>query len=346
MFQSPKKILISCAVMIFVVSLCVFTHAPNCQAEKVKIKIYGGKIGMTGYVLSFGLADIINANSKKIQAQAVESRGSIATLLSWQKLPEEEQKYIMGYVGDQFVYQANMGLPPFKKPLKGVKAVARLLIAGNPLVTLDPDIKTLKDLAGKRVALLTKNSLMEKFCLAVIKEAAGLNKKDLKLRPMHLTPAADALIDGTIDVGLQANMSAGTDEEWQPWNPNPAFEKLLNTRKAYVISLPEDAVIKARKKTGYPFYGVKHKAQAIGKSSTPNFISPEISIGWSVSGTMPDDIVEEIVRILYENVGKLANYHAQGKKLSQDTISKMPKSLMHPAAVRFYEKKGKTFSVE
>ena len=85
------------------------------------------------------------------------------------------------------------------------------------------------------------------------------------------------------------------------------------------------------------------KAKKIGKSDLPNFKGLLNSLGWMVHEDMDDEIVTEIVRVIYENAGEFGNYHAIGKGITPDTIGGLPvpKEEYHPAVVKFLESKGK-----
>ena len=71
---------------------------------------------------------------------------------------------------------------------------------------------------------------IEKANFAVIEAAWGLTKDDFSHVPLGFRAAADALLDGSVDVAFQAASITGTTEEWLPYMPNPVMEKLVNSR--------------------------------------------------------------------------------------------------------------------
>jgi len=56
-------------------------------------------------------------------------------------------------------WEAEAGYPPFKKPYPDIRDMAVIGFVTNGLVTLDPKIKTVHDLGGKRVGLGTSPSV-------------------------------------------------------------------------------------------------------------------------------------------------------------------------------------------
>lgn len=338
-----KLVLVLCIISLLILPACIGACAKPPEAEKIEITMLTHKLGTTSYVVSFALADIINANSTRLHATAIETKGSLPNLLEWQNLEPEKQKYVIAAVPPFYVHQAAVGDPPFETPFPVPKLIARVADYHNPLITLDLNIKSGKDMAGKRVSFGTAGSGSELVLLSLTKEAWGLTKDDINLTPLSFGPGADALIDGTVDVAMQAGTMIGTTEEWQPWLPNPAMEKLLSTKKCYVITFPEEAYAKASEMTGYPIQWSKCEAQTVGKSDLPRYNSFVFSTSWFISKDMPDDVVEELCAILYENVGKFKDYHAQGNYMTQDTLTRLPRDLYHPAAIKFYGEKGETF---
>ena len=84
------------------------------------------------------------------------------------------------------------------------------------------------------------------------------------------------------------------------------------------------------------------KAKHIGKSDIPQWKGLLNSLGWLVSENMDDEIVTEIIRIIYENADQFANYHAVGRGITKETIGQLPvpRDSYHPAVVKFLESKG------
>ena len=57
---------------------------------------------------------------------------------------------------------------------------------------------------------------------------------------------------------------------------------------------------------------------------------------------MPDHVVTEILRVVYENVHKFKEYTFLGAILTQETLASLsvPAGSYHPAAVKFFNEKG------
>jgi len=345
-----KALLISVAVLLVfcsAISGCAKpapapVSAPEPAHETVVLEIYSTDFGKAAYVLSFALSEIINNNSEWLRAVAIETPGSAANMQILQRDPGKAGVWV-GFLNPISIHNGRIGQPPFtpEQPFTmGVKAVSVTTNTGAVLVTTNPDIKKPEDLVGKTVALEAEGHTMElwpRFCL----ETWGIYDK-VKIVTMSMGAQTDALIDGTIDVGTSGAVMLEPTEEFSDWVPIPIFERVLASREAWVIPFtPEDAA-QIRERTGYPIYSIGGKGKTVGKSTLPDWRGLWLSQGWFVSEDMPDEVVTELVRIIYENAELFRTYHANGQAISKESIGAIaiPRDSFHPAAVKFLESKG------
>jgi TRAP-type uncharacterized transport system substrate-binding protein len=101
--------------ILLILSVVLLTTVSAYPSEKIEIQIYSNPLGATGYVLSFGLAEIINKYSTKYHATCVESKGLTVNMLYLIQNPEARKNTII-YVNNVGVGEAEKGLPPFKEP--------------------------------------------------------------------------------------------------------------------------------------------------------------------------------------------------------------------------------------
>lgn len=147
------KTLLSISSAVLIVLLSFFAHdATAAPAKKVNLKLWGGPIGSSGYVLSFGLAEIINKYSNLIHINAMETKGWSADIMGWQLLPAEEAKYlVVGGVGPIHVKQGRDGEKPLKGPFMEPRCISLISHMPSPWATADPKLKKAEDLMGKRI---------------------------------------------------------------------------------------------------------------------------------------------------------------------------------------------------
>jgi TRAP transporter TAXI family solute receptor len=331
--------------LIIVLALLPFTPAlakSNPSADKIEIQIYSNPFGHLTYVLSFALAEIVNKNSTRIHMTCVESKGSSANILYLQKNPAA-QKYTMIVANPFAVTQAAKADPPFAKPFTGLKAFCMIANNCGFFLTTNPEIKTIEDLEGKSLGLGPKGITIEYIPRFILQYGYGIFDKLGRVSYSSFDGIKNALIDGTIDAGLQSSAMWG-EEEYKTWVPIPTTEEVLSTKKCYLIDIKEEAYKKAREKSGYPLYLLKAKPLAFGKSAAFGGNRIWWSNSWWVHESMDDEVVSEICSIVYDHAKEFVTYNASGKGITPKTLPDVavPEADFHPAAAKFFKGKGLT----
>ncbi len=334
----------------FIVSICTIVILSVCllpvignrasAAEKIELQIYSNPFGHTTYVLSFALAEIINKNSSRLHVTCVESKGSAANILYLQGNSGALKNTLV--VANPFaVQQAAKADPPFKKPFTGLKTISMIGNMCGFFVTTNPEIKKIEDLAGKKLTLGPKGITLEYIPRFILQNGYDIWEKFGRVSYTSFDGIKNALIDGTTDAGIMSSVMWG-EEELKDWVPIPAADELLATKKCFLLDINPDAFKKAREATGYPIYALKAKPKAFGKSGAFGGNRIWWSNSWWVHESMDDEVVKEVISIMYDHANEFVNYHASGKAISQKSLSNVavPPGDFHPAAKRFYESKG------
>ena len=309
--------------------------APKSGEKVTDIKILGLPMGYTGYTLSFGLTNLINKHSKKLRATFESGSGTFANQLYIISRPEAAQNTII-FTNQVAIWMAEKAWPPLTKPYLDFRCITKSVTNPNTFVTLNPQIKTLENMAGRKVALGPKASSIwaEPF---IVLEYMGLKDK-VNLSAMSFGTIKDALLTGSVDVGFQAFTDMGDNKVVGV----PAADELMRTKATYVISTPPDVVHGTEKKTG-AWLGVdKWSLPAMGPTPAQEFWSIVSANGWWCHKDMPEAIVEEVLTVLYEHIDEMAAFDASGKAMTKATMAKLPlpEDKFFPAAVKFYKKKG------
>jgi TRAP transporter TAXI family solute receptor len=332
------KIVILCFILSIVLATVPSLVVSAGPSETIELEIYSNPLGATGYVLSFGLAEIINKHSTRYHATCVESKGLTVNMYHLIKNPEARKNTIL-YVNNVGVGEARNGFPPFKEPYLDFRYIALAANMNIFMVSANPNITKIEDLVGKRVAVGAKGHSTEYTMRLVLDHGYGIWDK-LKTSYLSMGAVKDALVDGTIDAGVAA---AAVFEPGGNWKGNPACDQLLNTKRCNLLSYSEEAIAKARQKSGYELYPMAMGPKEYGKTTvTEPCTGVVVACAWVVDKTMPDEYVQDIVKIMYEHADEFAQYHATGKAIKKTTISTVsaPKDQFHPAAIKFYEEHG------
>jgi len=338
-----KALSIVLCVALVALTLTIAGNATAAREKPVKLTLYTMASGGIVYTLGFALSELINKNSEWLRCNAVETSSTFENLRYIVEKPETKNIYL-GSAVTMGVDQLALAMKPYDKigPWKKTKWISLMANIGTPQITLDPGIKTWRDLAGKTYGLDTMGSTQQ-FMQEWLMEYAWKNKDQVKLTYGNTAQiAVDRLLDGTIDITWTGAVMLGPGE-YKEWKPMPPFERLLASRQVHILELDEKDVAIAREKTGAESLAlIGGKAKKIGKSDLPNWKGLLNSLGWLVHEDMDDDIVTEIIRIIYEHSEEFGNYHAVGKGITEETIGQLPvpRNSYHPAVVKFLEARG------
>jgi TRAP transporter TAXI family solute receptor len=333
-----NKMVILCCILPIALAVVPSFAGASDKSDKIEIEIWSNPLGATGYVLSFGLAEMINKYSNKYHVTCIESKGLTVNMYHLIKNPEARKNTII-YVNNVGVGEVRNGFPPFKEPYLDFRYVALAANLNIFMVSADPNIKKIEDLVGKRVAVGSKGHSTEYTMRLVLDHGYSIWNK---LKPSYLSMGAvgDALVDGTIDAGVAA---AAVFEPGGDWKGNPACDQLLNIKKCNLLSYDEKAIAKAREKSGYELYPITMGPKEYGKTSVKEpCTGVVVATAWVVDKSMPDQYVQDLIKIIYEHADEFVKYHATGKAISKKTLSTVsaPKNQFHPAAIKFYEERG------
>ena len=104
----------------------------------------------------------------------------------------------IAFVQSDVMNYAYNGQRLFESPVTGFSVVAQLYQEQVQIVTTNPDIKTVADLAGKKVSIGAAGSGVYFNAIDVL-NAAGLTENDISAQYQSFADSADALKDGKID---------------------------------------------------------------------------------------------------------------------------------------------------
>ena len=139
---------------------------------------------------------------------------------------------------DVMAYAYN-GTNLFETKMEGFSTVAALNMEQVQIVTTDPSIQTVADLAGKAVSIGAPGSGVY-FNAVDVLGAYGRTENDIKPTYQSFGDSADALKNGQIDAAF---IVAGA--------PTTAVTDLATTKDVYLVSLDEEHINKLLETSDY-----------------------------------------------------------------------------------------------
>ena len=203
--------------------------------------------------------------------------------------------------------------------------VAPLYMEQVQIVTLNPEIKTVADLAGKSVSIGAAGSGTYFNAIDVL-GAYDLTEDDIKATYQSFDESTESLQDGNIDAAF---IVAGA--------PTNAVTALSASNDVYLVSLDDihiDQLIASS-----PYY-----AKAVIPAET--YGMPEdattVAVGAVViaSNDVSDADVYNFLYGVFDNLDALAVLHNKANELSLEYASSFGGVPYHPGAVQFFADKG------
>ena len=311
-------------VLVFAMVFSFAVSFDNVALAKSTVWIYTGSgPGSVYFAIGSMLAKVINKKSDKISARGVTSGASVANCRAIGK--GEAQVAI---AQNDVTYYAWNGIAQFKgKPVKDLRGIATLYPEPVQLVVkANSNIKTLKDLAGKKVVVGAAGSGTAQTAEKVLKAAGVWDKVDRIYQTF--SEAAQSLVLGQIDANFTVIAF-----------PAPAVNQIAVRVPVRLIPIPDD-IVKKLHDEGYPFYvkvvipkgtynGMEEDTQTIAVKST-----------LIIDKDVPDDVAYEITKVLFENIDDLAKAHQVAKQINIKGAFEGLMVPLHPGAIKYYEEKG------
>ena len=307
-------------------------ETPSENAPAVAETVKGGKDGGTSLNFTtggdqgtyYGFGGVVagkvgEATSTKVTA--ITSGGSKANIEAMAAGDAQ-----LGFVQTDVGAYAYEGTRLFEEKIDSFSTGANLYMEQVQIVTLDANIKTVADLAGKNVSVGAAGSGVY-FNAVDVLGAYGLDvEKDIKPTYQSFGDSVEALQDGKIDAAF---VVAGA--------PTTAVTSLATTKQVYLVSLDQehiDALIAES-----PYYSPNTiKADVYG---TPADVTT-VAVGAVVIAR--DDVsAADVYNFLFgtfENLEALTAAHAKGAELSLEFAASYGAVPYHPGAVEYFKEKG------
>ncbi len=318
--MTMKRVLVVFTLLIFVVAI------PGAWAQKkVRLSVATGGTGGVYYPYGGAIAAVISKNIPGVEATAEVTAAAIDNL----KLIGSKNADL-GFAYPDLALDAIEGKNQFRSKLP-IRIVAHLYISYLHLVTqAGSNIKSVADLKGKRISTGAPGSGTEVVCLRVI-EAAGLRiDKDIKRDRLGIVESAGALKDGKLDAFF-----------WVGGLPTAAVLDLAATPGLSINLIPHDSTLPKI----FEKYGQIYVKAVIPKTTYPKMTADVGVVGIPnilvCNASMPDDLVYNIVKAMFDHRADLINVHSEAKNLTLDNAVIKTVAPYHPGAVKYFKEKHK-----
>jgi len=286
----------------------------------------GGQTGVY-YVVGQSICRLVNRGTSDhgIQCTAPSTGGSIANINAINAGDMD-----MGVAQSDWQFHAFNGSSQFEGA--GVPELRAVFsVHGEPFTVLarqDAEISTFADLAGRRVNVGSPGS-GQRATMDVVLDAMGMSTADFALAS-ELAPAEQsaALGDNNVDAIV-----------YTVGHPNGSIQEATSTVDAVLVPVdgPEiDALVE-----GAPYYAHATIPGGMYANNPEGTATFGVRATFVTSANVPDDVIYEIVKSVFDNFDRFRGLHPAFANLSEEEmISAGLSAPLHPGAVQYYTERG------
>lgn len=304
------------------VTIAGLLFAGAAAARTTFISIGTGGTGGIYYPYGGGVAEIWSKYVPGIKAVAEVTGASVENV----KLAHKGETVVGEVMGDVAVagYQ---GTSKFKGKKHDILGLAIMYPNLLQVVTLKSSgITDIEQLKGRNISTGSPGSGTNFMAEAVLK-ALGINKGDYKDSRLSFTESANALRDGTIEVGF--------------WSVGPGTSSILDLATTHDIRIIAFTPQQTEKILAV---NVTYSDVDLGGGVYRGVDQPVPTIGvWNVmicQSTLKTDMVYNLVKALYENNDYLLKIHPSAAYTTPENAVKYCPVPLHPGTIKYLKEKG------
>ncbi len=293
--------------------------APAPAASGAKLRFVTG--GEAGTYYAFGSVIAQHAtNNAGVQVVGVVGNGSQANCMEL-----EDGNAELAFCQSDVMAYAYEGKNLFETPISCFSTVAALYTEQVQIVTVDDSIKTVADLAGKKVSIGAAGSGVY-FNAIDILGVYGLTEADIEPTYQSFGDSADALKDGKIDAAFVVSGA-----------PTTAITDLATSKAVSLVSIDDEHVEKLLASS--PYY-----SKCVISKDTYGTADDTTTVGVGAVVLARDDVSEDAIYALcadiFDNASNLIESHAKYGELSMDYAASITSVPYHAGAAKYFKEKG------
>ncbi len=293
---------------------------------KVRLVVATGGTGGVFYPFGGGLARVLTAKARDVEATAEVTGGSVDNM----KLVQAEEADI-GFSTMDSAWDALRGQGSYADtgPIPAC-AIAVLYQSYVHVVAAEASgVKSLSDLKGRRVSVGSAGSSTEAAADRIL-AAAGIDpRRDIRRDNLSVAESAGALRDEKVDAFF-----------WIGGTPTAAVTDLATTSRRPILFLDAASQVDAMRAKSGPVY----ERMTLPKGTYPGqeHDVPGVGVGnvLFANARMPEALVKRLLTALFDNLDEVRRIHPEAESLSLEGAARGSAIPFHPGAVRFYEERG------
>lgn len=317
-----KKAILAAAAAVVLAVGAVGSSSGPAKAEEFVNVLTGGTSGVY-YPLGVALTKIYADKIADARTSVQSTKASVENLNLLQQGRGEVGFSLGDSVAAAWAGDEEAG---FKSKLSKIRGMAAIYPNYIQIVARgDSGIKTLADLKGKRISVGAPRSGTELNARAIFK-AAGMTYEDFgKVEYLPFAESVELVKNRQIDATLQ---SAGLGVA--------SIRDLAATNPIVIVPIPADVVSKVGNAVyvseSIPAGTYDGQTQDVPTAAVVNFLVTHSGVD--------DELVYQMTKSMYENLGVLAAAHATAKDIKREEATKGMPIPLHPGAEKYFREAG------
>lgn len=304
---------------IFLTALLILTVFCGISLAQTYITFGTGSPGGVYYLLGGAMADFWT-NLFDVDVTAESTAASVENC----RLVGSNEVQI-GMAMSDVAFKAYHGQVQFENDKQPIYALFSMYPALQHFISIDPEIKSVRDLAGKKVSVDAPGSGCETLSRLII-EAAGLSYNDMEVSYYSQPEAAQAMKDRNIDA-LFYNFAY----------PGAAVQEITAVRDVYFVPIDDDIIEKLTAEYGYYMRGAFPPGVYQGQDE--EVASIQVGNDVVINAEVDEELAYQLTKTLFENAEELHIVHPAAKQFVPENGVKTSIPL-HPGAKKYFIELG------
>lgn len=301
------------------------SDAPSNTTEMANLT--WGTAGSTGayYIIAAAMANEINNSSDRLNlvVQATKGAGENVPMVD-----AGEMDFGWSTAGELYNSYKGTGFKEGEEPKENLAGVIAVHYSfGQMMTKKDSGIETYSDLKGKNVCVGTISAEVYDMSMKIM-EASGVDpEKDIKAHYLTQSEGCEKLADGDIDA---THLMAGI--------PTAAYTNLVASGD-YTLVDADPGILKHLQETTMPYTEVDIIPAGTYTGTNKDINAMKIRANIFCRSDLPDDIVYEFCKQVFENWEAIEQGHAALLNLEKETFCNTCIPL-HPGAEKYFKEIG------
>jgi len=319
--KMKKLLLVGVLVLGFGLSLITTGYAGESKKKPVEVVVMTTPFGTNMYSVGAAFEQVFKKAGSWVHIKHQETPGAI---YMFNYVIKNREKMIAGKISHTMIVSGVSVLDFLAEgrwPFKTKWPQIRMIVSTNALtgifISRNPKVKTMKDLKGKRVGVAEMSrpfvgSLMD---VPLFEKGLGIID-DVDWAPLGSIGTKDAFLNGKIDArnsGFGGKIKIADDGTYyfDKVTPDPATMEILNSgRKLSFLSVDRELIEKSYDFSKDPIVTPILIKKGAFKGLDRDIWGRGSLMGLQCDSGMPDDVVEEIIRVRHKYKDNFAKYHA------------------------------------